>query len=72
MWDFSSQLPDGGLASMQMSAPKNLTFRLSNLRGLRPGKDFETGVLTLDTKVLGKLLKKEETAAGKEHPPTPP
>jgi len=69
VWDFSPQLPDGGLASMQLSAPKTLTFRLSDLRGLRPGKDFETAVLTLDTRVLGKLLKKEEAKAGEEKLP---
>ena len=72
VWDFSPQLPDGGLASMQLSAPKTLTFRLSDLRGLRPGKDFETAVLTLDTRVLGKLLKKEEAKAGEEKLPATP
>ncbi|PWB78871.1 MAG: hypothetical protein C3F15_00665 [Holophagae bacterium] len=72
VWDFSSQLPEGGLPSMQLSAPKQLTFQLTDLRGLRPGKKFEAGVLTLDTRVLGKLLKNEAPKTGEEKAPTTP
>ena len=58
---------------MQRSAPKQLTFRLTGVRGLHQGKDFKTGLLSLDARVLGKILKKEdgEKTSGAQ-PPTAP
>jgi BNR/Asp-box repeat len=61
VWDFSSQLPEGGLAPMKLSAPKTLTFRIGDLRPLRQGKDFKFGFLSLDTSVFGKVRKESSS-----------
>jgi hypothetical protein len=59
VWDFSSQLSGGTLASMKLSAPKTLTFRLSETRPLAQGRDFKNGVLSLDTRVYGNIHKEK-------------
>jgi hypothetical protein len=67
VWDFSSQLAGSPLASMKLSAPRTLIFRVSDLRPLAQGKDFKFSFLTLDTRVLGKLHKeKSEKEEGKD------
>jgi hypothetical protein len=58
IWDFSSQV-SGPLASMKLSGPKTLTFRVTGLRALAAGKDFKGGVLDMDAKVYGKVRKDE-------------
>lgn len=60
VWDFSSHLPEGTLASMQLSTTKKLTFQVNDVRQLLPGKDFELGVLSLDARVLGKIVKEDD------------
>jgi hypothetical protein len=57
VWDFSSLLPGGTLESLKVSTPRTLTFHLSDVRSLSPGKDFKPGLLSLDARVLGKLKK---------------
>lgn len=59
VWDFSSEVAAGKLESMGLSAPKTLTFRLSDLRPLRSGKDFRSDVVHLHARVYGKLRKEE-------------
>jgi hypothetical protein len=54
VWDFSAQLPGGKLSSMSLSAPKTLTFRISNLRPLGQSRDFKYNVLNLDTRIYGR------------------
>lgn len=60
VWDFTPMIDGGSLASMQLSAPKTLTFHLTDLRGLRQGRDLEGGILNLDTRVFANLSKTEE------------
>jgi hypothetical protein len=59
VWDFTPQLSGAPLATMKLSAPRTLTFRVSDLRPLAPGKDFKRGVLNLETRVFGKLHKEK-------------
>ena len=65
VWDFTSQLLGGTLASMKQSLPKTLTFRVPDLRPLAPGRDFRGGILSLDARVYGKLHK-EKADSGKD------
>jgi hypothetical protein len=60
VWDFSSHLAEGTLESLQLSTAKELTFQLTDVRRLLPGKDLDLGVLSLDTRVLGKIVKEED------------
>jgi hypothetical protein len=59
VWDFTPQLSGAPLASMKLSAARTLTFRVSDLRPLAPGKDFKRSVLNLGTRVFGKLHKEK-------------
>lgn len=67
VWDFTPQLDEGSLASMQLSAPKTLTFHLTDLRGLRQGVDFESRILNLDTRVFANLTEAEENEETETH-----
>ena len=57
VWDFTPQLSGAPLESMKLSAARTLSFRVSDLRPLAQGKDFKWNVLSLETRVLGKLHK---------------
>ena len=59
VWDFTPQLSGAPLASMKLSAPRTLTFRVSDLRPLAQGKDFKFSLFNLDTRVFGKLHKEK-------------
>lgn len=63
VWDFSSQLVNGKLASLKRSKPKTLVFRISDLRDLGQGKDLKSGILSLDARVYAKI---EKPAKGKK------
>jgi len=52
VWDFSDAVRGGVLRPGEESAPKRLLFRLSDLRPLRDGNDFHTGVVTLEARIL--------------------
>lgn len=55
--DFTSLIKDGGLAPKQLTAVKRLEFTVSDLRPLRPSKDFMVRLVNLEAKVLGKAVK---------------
>ncbi len=57
VYDFSNVIPKGGLLSMKLSAPKTLTFRMSDLYPLGQGRDFRYSLLNLDVRVLGNIRK---------------
>jgi hypothetical protein len=64
VWDFSSEIVGGSLATMALSAPRTLTFRLSELYPVGQGRDFKSNLLDLDGRVLGKLQQKEDDEDG--------
>jgi hypothetical protein len=59
VWDFSPQLGGAPLASMKLSGSRPLTFRITDLRALGQGKDFKAGLLSLQTRIYGKVLKEK-------------
>ena len=54
VWDFTQQLNGGKLASLARSKPRTLTFHISDLRPLRPGKDFNGSFLSLNVRFFAK------------------
>jgi hypothetical protein len=67
VWNFSSQLAGGKLASLKRSKPRTLTFHISDLRPLGQGKDLRTGVLSLDVRFFAKIQKaKAKAKKGKQ------
>lgn len=61
IWDFTDLIAAGTLAPMQRSQPRTLTFQLSDVRALSPGRDFKGAFMNLDTRVFAKLRKAAET-----------
>lgn len=57
VWDFTAQVSGGELESMQLSEARTLTFELSDVRSLGQGKDLESMLLNLNTRVFAKLRK---------------
>ncbi len=57
VWDFGGAVPGGVLAPGQESAPRTLSFKLTNLKPFRQGKTIRYGVASLDARVLAKLEK---------------
>ena len=57
MWDFSHLIKNGALAAADSSEVKKLTFRLLDVRPVRQEKEYKSGVLSLDARVLGRLGK---------------
>ena len=63
VWDFTSFLPDGGLAPGESSRVRPLVFALSDLRPFRQGQEytfrenvrFRWGLVGIDVRVLGAL-----------------
>jgi hypothetical protein len=71
VWDFTPQVSGGTLGSMQLSSPRTLTFRITDVRPLSQGRDYKAGLLAMDTRILGKLIKAkpdttEDKAKGSE------
>jgi hypothetical protein len=54
VWDFSSLVRSGALGPADSSEVKRLTFRLLDVRPVRQEKEYKSGVLSLDARVLGK------------------
>jgi hypothetical protein len=54
VWDFSSQLPGAALAPGRVSSPRTLTFRITDIRPVEPGRRFRPELVSLDTRVLGR------------------
>lgn len=52
-WDFTAELPRDGLTSMRVSAPKVLTFRISEMRPMGQGRDLKWLMVYFDSMVLG-------------------
>jgi hypothetical protein len=61
VWDLSSLVPTGGLASLQASQPKTLTFKLTDVRGMGQGKNLRDNLLNIRSKTLGKRVKAAAT-----------
>ena len=62
--DFSDAMLGGVLRPGEESAPKRLLFHLSDLRPLRDGNDFHTGVVTLEARILAHASKHAGKTAG--------
>ena len=61
VWDFTKLLPGGTLAPMKLSEPRTLSLQLSDLRALKPTRDYEMfRVLNIDARVFSKLHKAED------------
>lgn len=54
VWDFSPQLSGAVLAPGGVSSPRTLTFRITDIRPVEPGRRFRSGLVSLDTRVLGR------------------
>jgi hypothetical protein len=59
IWDFSSQVTGGSLGSMKLSEPRTLTFQVSDLRAIKPGREYSGRIINLDTRVFAKLRKED-------------
>jgi len=60
IWDFSSLIPKNGLSPDSAAAPKTLTFRLSDIRGIRHARQsggFASGLVRFDARVYGRTSK---------------
>jgi hypothetical protein len=55
--EFSALLHGGMLLPDSTSDPRQLVFRLTDLRPFRQGKDFKFGLIDVDARVLGKSSK---------------
>jgi hypothetical protein len=60
VWDFTKQIQGGTLGSMKLSEPKALSFRLTDVRPLRQGKDFKNILFNFETHIYGKLRVEKE------------
>ena len=60
VWDFTKLVAGGTLAPMKLSEPRTLTFQLSDVRGIKPGKNFEYRLMNIDARVFSKLRKAED------------
>jgi hypothetical protein len=57
IWDLSSLLRNGTLPPGARSQERTFEFRLNGLRGLRPGREFQSRVMTSDMTIYGKIRK---------------
>jgi hypothetical protein len=57
IWDFGSSLNGGKLASLKRSRPKTLVFHITDLRPVSQGKDFTSGVVSLNVRMFAKIHK---------------
>jgi hypothetical protein len=68
VWDFASALPDGGLLPDSLSAPKPLVFQLAGLLPFRDGAEFRSGLVNMDSKILGAPPAGRTRAVGRQNP----
>ncbi|MBI1872266.1 MAG: exo-alpha-sialidase [Acidobacteria bacterium] len=62
VWDFSPLVKSGELKPDEVSDPLELRFRLDDVRALRQGQRSRFGLVNLDAKVLGHLVKAPPTS----------
>ena len=60
MWDFTGAVPKGSLEPGDVSAARELVFRLADPRPFRRGKLIRYGLASLDGRVLAKREKPAE------------
>jgi hypothetical protein len=66
VWDWGSAVPGGVLEAGAESQPRELAFRVQDLRPFRQGRTIRYGLVQLDASVLARLepSTKPATAAG--------
>lgn len=62
VWSLDAVVPSGALKPGEESGPRDLTFRLSELRPFRDGKTIRYGLVSLQARVLGKPAKPAKEA----------
>jgi hypothetical protein len=63
IWDLSSLLRNGSLSPGMRSQDRTIEFRLASLRGLKPGREFQSRVMTSDLTLYGKVKKARTVVA---------
>jgi hypothetical protein len=55
IWDLSATLPNGRLLPGATGTTRTFTVRLSDLRPIRPGKDFVQSLLHFEARMYGRV-----------------
>jgi hypothetical protein len=66
LWDFSSVIRGGQLLPDSSSAPRKVTFQLSDVRPFRDGMEFRLSVVNVSARVLAHAVPRDTSATKKE------
>jgi hypothetical protein len=54
IWDLSPTIPAGGLLPDVLSSPREISFKISDIRPFRAGREWRGSVVSVETRVYGR------------------